>query len=110
MQSLEYRIGNSRKPLYDATNTNKIYYSLFDDDIEDDNVEFPYGDELVNVKFEESSNYYLDALDDYIRADIVLPGIYVLHSLGKVNKRKLDEYGNPIGEKNFNPILDTSIY
>ena len=52
MQSLESRISDSRKPLYKATNPNVIYYILFDDNIEDDVVEFPYIDELIDVKAE----------------------------------------------------------
>ena len=52
MQSLESRISDSRKPLYKATNPNAIYYILFDDNIEDDVVEFPYFDELIDVKAE----------------------------------------------------------
>ena len=88
MQSLESRIFNSQQPLYDATNPNATYYSFFDDDIEDDKVDLPYGDELIDVKVEEISNAYLDVLDKYIRANIVIPGRDAFPVLGKFKKRK----------------------
>ena len=78
MQSLEYIIGGSRQPLYDTTKTNEIYNSLFDDDIKDDNVDFPYSYELIDVNFEEISGACIDALDKYIGDEIVIPGRYVL--------------------------------
>ena len=88
MNSLESRIIDYQKMLYDTTNPNAIQYSLFDDNIENDNVDLPYGDELIDVKIEEISDTYFDALDDYIKADIVIPGIYALHVMGKIKKRK----------------------
>ena len=63
MQSLEYRIDNSWQPPYDATNTNVIHYILFDDYIKDNYIDFSYGDYLINVKVEEISEAYFDALD-----------------------------------------------
>ena len=56
MQSLESRIANSWQPLYVTTKPNAIYYSPFDDYIEDDYVDLPYGDELIDVKVEEISD------------------------------------------------------
>ena len=83
---------------------------MFDDDIKNDDVEFPYGDELINVKVVEISNTYLDALDEYIGAEIVIPGRDALHFLGKVKNHKQDASGNTIGKNNSNPILGTRIY
>ena len=45
----------------------------------------------------EISDAYLDALDYYIRAEIVIPGRDALTVLGNVNKRKRDAFGDPIG-------------
>ena len=56
MQSIGYKIGNYRQTLYGTTNTNALYYSLFDYDIEDDNVDLTYGDELIDVKVEQISH------------------------------------------------------
>ena len=60
-------------------------------------MDFPYGDELINVKVEEISDAYLDVLDDYIKAEIVIPGIYALPVLIKFRKYKQDYYVNTIG-------------
>ena len=48
----------------------------------------PYGDELIDVKVELMSYAYLDDLDEYIRADILIPGRYAFPVLGKVNNSK----------------------
>ena len=56
MQSLEFRIGNYRQLLYNANNPNVIYYSFSDGYIEDDDVDLPYGYELIDVKVEEISD------------------------------------------------------
>ena len=53
MQSLKSRIGNYQQPLYDATKTNATYYSLFDDDIEDEDVDLLYKYELIDFKGDE---------------------------------------------------------
>ena len=110
MKFLEYRIINSWQPLYDETNTKAVYYSLFDDDINDDDVEFPYGDELIDMKVEGISDTYLDALDDYIRSEILILGRDAFPVLVKFDKRKQDASGNPIVENISNPILYTRIY
>ena len=110
MQSLEFRIGNYRQLLYNANNPNVIYYSFSDGYIKDDDVDLPYGYELIDVKVEEISDAYLDAIGDYIEGEIVIPGRDALPVLVKFKKRKRDAYGNPIGENNSNPILDTRIY
>ena len=110
MKFLEYRIINSWQPLYDATNTKAVYQSLFDDDINDDDVEFPYGNELIDMKVEGISDTYLDALDDYIRSEILILGRDAFPVLVKFDKRKQDASGNPIVENISNPILYTRIY
>ena len=67
---------------YTKTNPNYIYYISFDDDINDEDVDLPYGDELIDVKVEEISDAYLDALDEYIGSEIVVPGRDALPVLG----------------------------
>ena len=37
-------------------NSNSIYWSFFNDDIKDEDVDLPYGDELIDVKVEEISD------------------------------------------------------
>ena len=110
MKSLGYRIGNYQQPLYDATKPNAILYISFDDDIKDEDVDLPYGNELIDAKVEEISDAYLYALDDYIGDDIVIPGRDELPVMVRVNNLKQYAYDNPIGKKKSNPISDTSIY
>ena len=52
IRSLESRIGSYRKFLYNATTPNAIYYSSFDDDIKDENVDLPYSNDFFDVKIE----------------------------------------------------------
>ena len=110
MQSLENRIGNYRQLIYRINTPNAIYYSSIYYYIKDENVDLPYGDELIDVKVEEISDAYLDDFDDYIKAEIIIPVRDELPVMGKLKKQKWDASDNQIGEKNSNPILDTSIY
>ena len=110
MQSIEERIGNHRQPIYKAMQPDSIYFDTFDDDLDSDLNVLPYGDELVDAKTDEVNDAYLEALDNYIGAEVVIPGKDSLPVLAKVKKRKRDPAGNPIGEENPNPILDSRIY
>ena len=55
-------------------------------------------------------NPYLESLDEYINVQFFLPNNDGVLVLAKVKKRKRDSSGNPIGEPNKNPILDTCVY
>ena len=46
----------------------------------------PYGDDFIDVKVKEISDAYLYALDDYIGAEIVITGRYVLLVLEKFKR------------------------
>jgi hypothetical protein len=110
MDKVEEKIGNHKLPIYDGANPMSIYYSAFQDDIDlDDNV-LPYGDELIDAKEIEANEAYLEALDTYIGAQVVVPGRDSQPILAKVRKRKRDSSGEPIGNANPNPILDSRIY
>ena len=110
MRSVEARIGNAKQPLFNLADPEHIYYDAFDDDVNGDDIYLPYGDELQEMKTEEVNDAYLETLDEYIGAEIVIPGRDGLPVLTKVKKRKRDASGVPIGESNPNPILDTRIY
>ena len=73
-------------------------------------MDLPHGDGLIDVKVEEIYEAYLDALDEYIGAEIIIPGRDALPDLVKVKKCKRDAYNNTIEEKNYNPILETKVY
>ena len=70
----------------------------------------PYGEEIQDHKQVEVKKAYIEALDKYIRAKVVVPGKYSIPALSRVKRRKWDASGNPVGEKHSNPILDTRVY
>ena len=88
------------------------YYAPFDcEKIEDDTIT-PYGNEIADVKTEEVNETYLEQLDQYIGAKVVIPGTTngIEPILATIKGRKRDHQGNPIGSPNVNPILDTRVY
>ena len=110
MTSLSEVIGNHRQPLFDPVKPSGLYYTAFGDDFNDDDNVLPYGDELVDSKTETIDQGYMEALDEYIGAQVVIPGRDSVPVLSKVIKRKRDAMNLPIGEANPNPILDTRVY
>ena len=52
----------------------------------------------------------MESLDGYINAEVILPDKNGIPVLTKVKNRKRDSAGNPVGEHNDNPILDTRVY
>lgn len=103
MRSVESRIGNAKQPLFNLADPDHIYYDVFDDDVNGDDIYLPYGDELQEMKTEDITGAYLETLDEYIGAEIVIPGQDGLPVLTKVKKRKRDANDVPIGESNPNP-------
>ena len=110
MTSMESIIGNHGEGVFKDASPTAIYYDAFGEDTgADDNV-LPYGDELIDAKTETIDEAYLEALDTYIGAEIVIPDRDAVPVLAKVKKRKRDAADQPIGEANSNPILDTRVY
>ena len=110
MDSLESKIGNQKQPTFNVVSPSSIYYEAFgDSDDADDNV-LPYGDEMIDVKTAEVDEAYLEALDEYIGVEVVIPGRDAQPVLTKVKKRKRAPDGTPSGTANANPILDTRVY
>ena len=109
-KSLESKIGNHKEALFQITVPENLYYDAFGDDPSDDDNVLPYGDELVDAKTDEIDEAYLEALDEYIGAQVVIPGRDAQPVLAKVKKRKRDSLGLPTGQHNPNPILDTRVY
>jgi hypothetical protein len=71
------------------------------DDIDDE--------EMVEQYAIEQDDYTDDAYDQYVGAELMVPhGDEMVPE--KVIKRARGEYGNPIGRRNQNPILDTREY
>ena len=80
-----------------------------DDHNVDDNV-LPYGDELINAKTDTVDEPYLEALYEYIGAQIVIPNKEAVPVLATVKKHKRDSSNIPNGTANDNPILDSCVY
>ena len=112
MQSVTAKIGNHREPLFHELEPGRIYYDAFNEEINDDMIDLPYGDEYKDIIPDEIDEPYLEQLDQYIGASVVIPGTTngVEPVLALIKGRKRDHLGNPIGLPNDNPILDTRIY
>ena len=109
-KELEGHIGNYKQPRFDPIAPRSIYGDLFDDQLYDDETLLPYGDEIIDAKVEDINDAYMDSLDEYINAKVVIPGRDAVPVLATVKRRKRDSSGNPIGEANPNPILDSRVY
>ena len=70
----------------------------------------PYGEEIQDHKEVEVNEYFIEALDHYTGAKVVVPGKYSIPVLSRVKYRKRNSLCNPIDEEHSKPILDTSIY
>ena len=112
MASVHEKIGNHREPLFTELTPGKIYYDVFNEEINEDTLDLPYGDEYTDAIPDEIDQPYLDQLDQYIGANVVIPGTTtgVEPVLAIIKGRKRDHNGNPIGNSNENPILDTRVY
>ena len=109
--SVESKIGNNRVPIIDASDPSHIYYDAFyDDHNADDNV-LPYGEEIEEAKTGEMQDAYLEDQDELIGLKIQIEDHKnQVPVLATIKKRKRDSQGEPTGEKNSNPILDSRIY
>ena len=110
MDCVQTKIGNAKEPIYNNIYPQQIYYDAFDDPIDDDQLSLPYGEKLHQATLEEVDETYLESLDEYINAEVIMPNKEGVPVLTKVKRRKRDSSGNPVGEANPNPILDTRIY
>ena len=108
--SLESNIGNHKQGIFKPAAPMDIYCDAFGDDNDIDENVLPYGDELIDAKTETVDEAYLESLDAYLGAEILLPNKDAIPVLAKVKKRKRDAANLPIGEANSNPILDSRVY
>ena len=109
-KEVESNIGNYNQPLYNPANPNAVYASIFNNEYYDDETILPYGDEIIDAKIEDINEVYLDYLNEYINAKVVIPGRDAVPVLATIKQRKRVSSGRPIGEPNANPILDSRVY
>ena len=69
-----------------------------------------YGEEIQYQKDVEVSEAYIEVLDNYIGAKVVVPGKYSIPFMTKVKHRNRYVSYKPIGEEHRNPIPDTRVY
>ncbi|GFH50586.1 hypothetical protein CTEN210_07062 [Chaetoceros tenuissimus] len=111
MDCIHEKIGNTKVPIYNNIYPQRVYYDAFDDPVEDDESQQPYGEEQHEAKLEDvNDKRYLEALDNYINSEVIMPDKDGTAVLTKVKGRKRDATGYPVGEANENPILDTRVY
>ena len=100
--SLEKHIGNYRQPSFNVNNPTEIYNDVLGIPSHLKETTLQYGDEIIDSKVEEINQAYLDSLDEYIGAEVVVPGRNAEPVLAKVKKRKRDSSGNK--------VLDSRVY
>ena len=66
-----------------------------------------YGEEIQDQKEVEVSKACIEALCNYIGAEVFFPGKDSMLVLSKLKPKKWDASGNPICDDYSNPILDT---
>ena len=78
IEHVEDKIGNAKKPLFDGTDSNIVYYSAFGyTDNADGNV-LSYGDKILDQKEVEVNEDYIEALDNYVGVKVLVPGKYYI--------------------------------
>ena len=71
-QSVEGRIGNHHQPIYDIFDPDRIYFSAFGDQPDEDDRLLSYGEEIMDQKTMDIDDSYLEQLDAYICAKVVV--------------------------------------
>ena len=98
MERVEANIGNSKQPLFDGTDPDRVYYSTFWYTKNSDNNVLTYGEEIQDQKEVEVNKAYIEGLDNYIESKAVVPGKYSIPVLSQLKCRKRYASGNRIGE------------
>ena len=66
MEHVQDKIGNTKKPLFDSTEPDRVYYSASRDTNDVDNNILPYGEYIQDQKEVELKEANIEALDKYI--------------------------------------------
>ena len=99
MELVKAKIGNSKKPLFDGTDPDRVYCSAFGDtDNYFDNM-LPYGEYIQDQKEVEVNKAYIEELDEYIGSNVVVPGKDSIPVISRVKHRKRYASSNPVREE-----------
>jgi hypothetical protein len=94
-------------PLNDAT----VHHDTMFDSAMDDEITFPWDNELEELALRDQSDASISQLDEYIGAQMVVPGKNSEGKiLAKVHYHKQDSSGRLIGKAYPNPILDIRVF
>ena len=102
MKRVQDTIGNSKQPLFYCTNSNRVYYSDLGATNNSDKNLLLYGEYIQYHKEVEFNKAYIEVLDNYIGAKVVVPGKYSITVLTQVKLA--------IGKEYRNSILNTRVY
>ena len=93
--TLHAKIGDHTKSIVkgEAIDNDCVYYDAFFDKEEEDNITWPWEQELQDLPLADQTQDTMDALDEYIGANIVLPGINGEPVLTTIKGRKRDYNG-----------------
>jgi hypothetical protein len=109
---LHATIGNHDKGVigpYKVDDDDKYNDAMFYDKSEDD-MTYPWDSELHDQPLHDETEITQKDLDQYIGANVLLPGSDGVEVLCRVKGRKRRADGSAIGVSNPNPILDTRIF
>ena len=110
MEYLNEIIGISKQPSFNLQNAQEICYTNFGNNLDDDNNNLLYGTKLLDLESCEINKPKIEALGEYINAQVVIPNSKGIPVLAKLKKRKRDADGLLIGKRNNNPVLESKIY
>ena len=88
MNCLNELIGNAREPLFNLQDAQEIYYTNFGDDPGDDENDLPYGTELLDLESSEMDENYIEATNECINAQVVIPNKEGIPVLAKKNQEE----------------------
>lgn len=112
-KSVHDKIGNHTKAIIkgETVDDDQIYHFTFNiDKADEDNITFPWDDDLADLPLQDESETTLESLDKYINAHVELPDKEGVPVLCRVKGIKRHHNGEPVGEDNANPVLSTRIY
>ena len=98
MDHMEAKIGNSKQPLFDGTDTDRVNYSAFGETVNADENMLPFGEYIQDHKQAEVNKACIEVLDNYSGSKLFALGKYSIPVLAQLKLREWDDSGNIIGE------------
>ena len=98
MKHVDAKIVNAKQPLFDSIDPDRVFYSYFVDTYNSEKNVTPYEEDIQDKIKVEVNEFYIKALDNYIRAGVVIPGKDSIPGLAQVKRRKWEDICNPFGK------------